>query len=257
MPGARTLRIGLSLTPSGPDGPGKEVAASEYQRQAMLFEPAADAPALLANLVTTEWPRAARLWGDVGWLSGWELNGAYAGYGSVVSVTDETTPAVVRVDRGDVARFRAGTLLLSPLQPVPSLYGRGRYGAGPYARAYRQAIAGALREAFAPAGSACPDDATWAVIADVVGAAFAPSASACSGVAWTAIAQAMRAAFEPSASACPDLATWATLAEDARDAFLPDVSAGSAAAWQPLADPVHPAFLPSASLCPAAAWMAA
>jgi hypothetical protein len=257
MAEARTLRIGLSLTPSGPDGPGKEVAAAEYQRQAMLFEPAADAPTLLANLVTTEWPRAARLWGDVGWLSGWELNGAYAGYGSVVSVTDETTPAVVRVDRGDVARFRAGTLVLSPIQRVPSLYGRGPYGAGLYARAYRQAIAGALREAFAPAGSACPDDATWAAIADVVAAAFAPSGSACSGAAWTTIAAAMRAAFVPSGSACPDLATWAALAEDARDAFLPDAGTGSAGVWRPLADPAHPAFLPSASLCPAAAWVAA
>jgi hypothetical protein len=143
----RTLVIGLTTTPGGPAAPGIEVAQPSYARQTLLFELASDVP-LLANLDTVEWPRATTRWGDIGWLAGWDTDGAYAGSGYVVSAADEVTAAIVRVDAGDVARFRAGRLLLSVAQRTPRPYGRGRYSAGRYSRNTPGGFVGALTEPF-------------------------------------------------------------------------------------------------------------
>jgi len=150
----RTLAIGLMLSASGPDGPGLEVAQPDYVRRTLLFEPAADAPATLANLATVEWPRALSLWGDIGWLAAWTTDGVYTGWGTVLAEIGLTTPAVVRIAKGDVARFRAGAIMLdSAAFYAGTPYGRRSYGTGAYAASGKVLIAGELRDTFAPAGA--------------------------------------------------------------------------------------------------------
>ena len=106
----------------------------------------------MANTATTEWPRAISFWGVIGWLTAYEPDGTYFGWGNVVSPIDDLTPATVRIDRGDVARFRAGGLLITPGDFPPRAYGVWRYGVGPYSRPVMRnlRINGPVSAAFDP-----------------------------------------------------------------------------------------------------------
>jgi hypothetical protein len=157
----RTLAIGLMLSPAGLPGgqpPGLEVAQPDYRRMTMDFAPAADDDRFLANVATVEWPRALSLWGDIGWLAAWTTDGVYTGWGTVIAQVGLTTQAIIRIDRGDVARFRAGAIFLGHATFPGSPYGRGRYGSGPYSASMDVLIAGEMRDTFMPAGACAPSN---------------------------------------------------------------------------------------------------
>ena len=192
---AGPLSIALALTPPGPTDPGIEVAAPGYSRKVVNFLPPSDlADTTLANELTTEWPRATSLWGDIGWVAAYDLDGAYVGWGNIVSHLDGVTPIVERIDRGDVARFGAGSMIIPPefipggyglkgfgVGPYgyvatgyipPSPFGIGKYSAGPYSRGKPWAfIYAAISAAFDPASvypgalpsACCPAAAAWTV----------------------------------------------------------------------------------------------
>ena len=203
----RTLAIGLSLSAPSPTDPGMEVAAPGYARQVANFDLSNVQPGALANTATMQWPRAASLWGTVGWLTVWAPDGTYAGWGGLVTVSDGMTrPATVKIAAGDVARFAVGALLATD-RNGPSLYGvgqysigrysagvtapprpysRGSYSAGPYSRgAHVLNIVGVMSSAFAAESPCCPDAATWAPLPPCSGGAWSPVA-ACSAGAWPA-----------------------------------------------------------------------
>jgi hypothetical protein len=201
----RTLAIGLSLTPPGPTDPGMEVAARGYVRQVQSFDLSGTAAGTLTNLGAVVWPRATSLWGNIGWLTAWDLDGLYAGFGSVISITDGvTTATTVRIDIGDVARFAVGALTLTdrngpslygvgpygvgpysagiPTPPRP--YGRGSYGAGPYSRnPHALAILGVMSAAFESESLCCPDAATWTL--ESCGTSSWTAAGPCGASAWS------------------------------------------------------------------------
>ena len=201
----RTLAIGLSLSAPGPTDPGMEVVAPGYVRQVVSFALSSTQGAL-TNGAIAQWPRAISYWGAIGWLTAWTLDGAYAGWGNVVSISDGvTTPTTVQINSGDVARFAIGALILTD-RNAPSLYGAGLYGSGlysagvpapprPYSRgpysagpfsrnAHSLKITGVLSTVFAAEDLCCPNAATWAPDAPCFAGAWTPDA-ACSASAWT------------------------------------------------------------------------
>lgn len=159
------LSVALMLSPGDETGPGAEVARSDYARRLISFVMPSDEPAdsvVLANLATVEWPRAISLWGDIGWLTAYTQDGVYFGWGAVVDPVDEITPRIVRIDRGDVARFRASGMRISPGYQPPRPYGVGPYGGGRYSRyAQMLAINGSVSGAFLPAGAPCSGPSMW------------------------------------------------------------------------------------------------
>ena len=201
----RPLSIGLALSQPTATDPGSEVAAPGYARQVVPFDFAAT-PDTLTNTASVVFPRAASLWGVVGWLTAWELDGAYAGYGNLVSISDGgvTSPAQVRIARGDVARFAVGALLATD-RNGPSLYGvgpygvglysagerspprpfgRGRYSAGPYSRnPHALKLTGLMSRAFTDEALCCPNAAAWTPEICIPGS-WTESAG-CSAPAWT------------------------------------------------------------------------
>jgi len=159
------LSIGLALTQPSPETPGIEVAGGNYSRVLVVFNVPSDAmddTTLAGSAKSFEWPRASSLWGDVGWLTAWDLDGAFVGWGFVVDPDDEVTPTIVRIDRGDVARIKAGDLVIRPGEILPRPYSPGPYGRGPYSRGRGYlSLNGTLTGAFLPAGSPCPGEANW------------------------------------------------------------------------------------------------
>jgi len=180
------LYVGLSLTPPGGEDEGTEPAAGGYRRLLMQFVTAGDAPEALVNATTMEWPRATALWGDIGWLTLHDLDQVYLGYGQAVDRLTETTPTTVRIDRGDVARAKAGDIVIrdgsGPSGPraygrgahgtgryarggrvgAPRAYSLGPYGVGPYSRGLGLLwVTGALVGGFSPALSPCPGASAW------------------------------------------------------------------------------------------------
>ena len=167
------LAVALMLTQGDKTGPGIEVAQPRYMRKEILFlrpSDAAPGQSVMANVATTEWPRAISLWGVIGWLTAYEPDGTYFGWGNVVSPSDGVTPATVRIGRGDVARFRAAGLLITPGDMPPRHYGTGPYGAGPYSRnnIINLRINGPVSAAFDPSAvypsafnGQCPGVSQW------------------------------------------------------------------------------------------------
>jgi hypothetical protein len=149
MADPQPLSVGLSLSQPPPTLllPGIEVAQPGYARMLLQFQQPSDATGVLVNTATIEWPRAVTPWGRIGWLIAFSpIDGSYLGFGPVVSeLTD--APTVVLIDRGDVARFRAAGIVLTPSD---SLYGLGSYGVGPYSAGI--GISGIIEAAFADAG---------------------------------------------------------------------------------------------------------
>jgi hypothetical protein len=201
----RSLAIGLALSAPTLTDPGTEVAAPGYARQVVAFALSNSQPGALTNAAVAQWPRATSLWGTIGWLTAWDLDGVYAGYGGLVSVSNGVmTPASVAIGQGYAARFAIGGLTLTD-RNGPSLYGAGLYGAGPYSapappppRPYSRApysagpysrgahvlkIVGVMGTAFVDADQCCPDAATWAPDAPCSAGAWTPAA--CSAAAWT------------------------------------------------------------------------
>jgi len=163
------LSIALMLSPGDQSGPGAEVKQPGYTRKLITFEPPSDAPPgphgpvpMLANVATTEWPRATSLWGDIGWLTAYLADGTYYGWGTVVSPFDEVTPVIVRIDRGDVCRFRASGMRITEGYQPPRPYGTGPYSAGRYARsAAMLAVNGSVSGAFLPGDTPCSGVSGW------------------------------------------------------------------------------------------------
>ena len=159
------LSIALMLSPGDQTGPGAEVARPEYFRKFITFIQASDAPdfpTVLANVATTEWPRALSLWGDIGWLTAYLPDGTYFGWGSVVSPFDEVTPEIVRIDRGDVCRFRASGMRISTGYQPPRPYSAGPYNDGRYSRSSPKfAVNGSVSGAFLPGNAPCSGPPTW------------------------------------------------------------------------------------------------
>lgn len=180
------LYVGLSLSAPSGEGPGIEVTGGGYERLLLQFVTPSDEPTALCNATTLEWPRATRLWGDIGWLTLWDLDQVYIGYGQVVDVITERFATTVRIDRGDVARAKAGDVVIrdgtGPTGPrvfgmggygierysrtgrvgPPRPYGVGAYGVGPYSRSLGLLwISGTLTGSFAPALSPCPGGSNW------------------------------------------------------------------------------------------------
>lgn len=159
------LYIGLALTQPSPETPGIEVAGGNYARVLVVFDTPSDAPddaTLVGSGASFEWPRASRFWGDIGWITAWDLDGNFVGWGFVVDPDDEVTPVIVRIDRGDVARIKAGDLVIHPGTQLPRPYNVGAYGVGPYSRGrHFISINGTLTGAFLPADSPCPGAANW------------------------------------------------------------------------------------------------
>lgn len=159
------LSIGLALTQPSAESPGIEVAGGGYSRRLVNFVVPSDAPddlTLAGSAETFEYPRATSFWGEVGWLTAWDLDGVYVGWGFVVDSVTEATPTIVRIDRGDVARVKAGDLVVTLGPQLPRPYNPGRYGRGPYGRGARYLnVTGTFQGAFLPADSPCPGAANW------------------------------------------------------------------------------------------------
>jgi hypothetical protein len=159
------LSIALMLSPGDQTGPGAEVKQPGYSRQLISFVPPSDAPPgvpMLANVATTEWPRATSLWGDIGWLTAYLADGTYFGWGTVVSPFDEITPEIIRIDRGDVCRFRASGMRITEGYQPPRPYGVGPYSKGRYARsAAMLAVNGSVSGAFLPGDAPCSGASGW------------------------------------------------------------------------------------------------
>ena len=136
-----------------------------YARRLVNFVTPSDPPndtTLAGSAETFEYPRATSLWGDVGWLTAWDLDGVFVGWGFVVDQITEATPTIVRIDRGDVARIKGGDLVITVGEQLPRPYGPGPYGRGPYGRGSRYlALTGTFGGAFLPADSPCPGASNW------------------------------------------------------------------------------------------------
>lgn len=157
-----TASIGLSLTQPTLTDPGVEVATGGYVRHLVAFVPASGGGAM-CNAMTFEWGRATARWGMIGWVTAWDLDGNYIGFGPVVDPVDEITPLPLLIDTGDVLRIKAGDLVGSVGAAPPRPYGVGGYGLGHYSKNYGSlSLLAALRDTFAPTGSpCCPGSANW------------------------------------------------------------------------------------------------
>lgn len=152
------LYIGLMLSQTPPtwDDPGVEVATGGYQRMLVNFVRPSDDDDSLASTATFEWPRATALWGDVAYLTAWSTAGDYYGYGNVTAPDDDTKAVVLRIDRGDVARAKAGDIVIRPGFRQPRPWGKrgfGLWGWGLFPQMY--ALTGSILGAFEPAQSPC------------------------------------------------------------------------------------------------------
>jgi len=122
----------------------------------------ADSNAALVNAVTFEWPRASGFWGDVGWVTLWDLDGHYVSFGPVVDPITEASPSITRIDRGDIARVKAGDIVIRDGVLRPRPFGLGHYSFGPFSRGIGNLdVFATLQGTFSPAESPCPGASAW------------------------------------------------------------------------------------------------